>query len=73
MKAAINDAKKVYLEPEDEGLLEDGTTNLRDRLLVRLLFRLGCRIGEALALTIEDIDFSRRTVTIRHLKEGCGG
>lgn len=70
MKAAKNEVRKVYLEPEDEGLLEGGTTNLRDRLLVRLLFRLGCRVGEALALTIEDIDFSRSTVTIQHLKAG---
>ena len=41
---------KTYIEPEDVILLEEAATNLRDKLLVRLLFRLGCRVSEALAL-----------------------
>jgi integrase/recombinase XerD len=68
MKAARNEVKKVYLEPEDAALLETATTNLRDRLLIRLLFRLGCRVSEVLALEVEDIDFAHGTVTIQHLK-----
>jgi integrase/recombinase XerD len=59
---------KVYLEPEDIKRLEDVTTNVRDRLLIRLLFRLGCRVSEALALRVKDVDFTRGTVTILHLK-----
>ena len=59
---------KAYLEPEEAELLEKAATNLRDRLLIRLLFRLGCRISEALALRVEDIDFDQGTVTIEHLK-----
>lgn len=59
---------KAYVEPEEVTLMEKATTNLRDRLLIRLLFRLGCRVSEALALTVEDIDFARGTVTIKHLK-----
>lgn len=59
---------KTYLEPEDVELLERTTTNLRDRLLIRLLFRLGCRVSEILALTVESIDFEQGTVTIEHLK-----
>lgn len=59
---------KVYLEPDEVKMMEDKTTNLRDRLLVHLLFRLGCRVSEALALKVEDIDFSQGTVTIKHLK-----
>lgn len=59
---------KTYLEPEDVALVEKAATNLRDKLLVRLLFRLGCRISEALAIQVEDIDFARGTVTIEHLK-----
>ena len=42
---------------------------LRDRLLIRLLFRLGCRVSEALAIRVNDIDFARGTVTILHLKK----
>jgi len=59
---------KAYLEPEEITLMEEATTNLRDRLLVRLLFRLGCRVSEALALKVEDVDFAQGTVTIQHLK-----
>ena len=59
---------KTYLESEEMKLLERSATNPRDRLLIRLLSRLGCRISEALALTVEDIDFRERTVTIQHLK-----
>ena len=40
----------------------------RDKLLIRLLSRLGCRISEALALKVKDVDFERKTVTILHLK-----
>jgi len=59
---------KAYLEPNEVALVEKAATNLRDRLLIRLLFRLGCRISEALGLRVEDIDFQHGTVTIRHLK-----
>ena len=48
---------KVYLDREEVELLEQAATNLRDRLLIKLLFHLGCRISEALALTVPDIDF----------------
>jgi len=59
---------KAYLEPDEVERLEEAATNLRDRLLVRLLFRLGCRISELLGLQVEDIDFSQGTVVIQHLK-----
>ena len=59
---------KTYLEPDDIELIEGAATCLRDRLLVRILFRLGCRVSEALALKVSDIDFERGTVTVLHLK-----
>jgi integrase/recombinase XerD len=59
---------KTYLEMKEIDLLEKAATCLRDRLLIRLLFRLGCRISEALALKAEDVDFNEGTVTIQHLK-----
>ncbi len=59
---------KAYLEPEEVEKLEQAATNFRDRLLVRLLSRLGCRISEALAVTVEDIDLQQGTVIIQHLK-----
>ena len=59
---------KAYLEPEEVAMMEKATTNLRDRLLIRLLFHLGCRVSEALSLEVKDIDFLEGTVTIKHLK-----
>lgn len=59
---------KAYLEAEEIESLEEAASCLRDRLLIRVPARLGCRISEALALEVEDIDFSRGTVTIEHLK-----
>jgi integrase/recombinase XerD len=41
---------------------------LRDSLLIRLLFHLGCRVSEALSLTVDDIDFEKSIVSIQHLK-----
>ena len=59
---------KTYLTQVEVALIEKATTNLRDRLLVRLLFHLGCRISEALALKVGDVDFVSGTITIEHLK-----
>jgi len=62
------DEMKAYLEIEETEKLENAATCLRDKLLIRLLGRLGCRVSEALALTVEDIDFEQGTVRIEHLK-----
>lgn len=59
---------RTYLEPGEVKLLEEASACLRDRLLIRLLFRLGCRVSEIVALKVEDIDFARGRVTIQHLK-----
>ncbi|MBI4288393.1 MAG: tyrosine-type recombinase/integrase [Chloroflexi bacterium] len=59
---------KAYLEPEEVAALEKAATNLRDRLLVRLLFHVGCRVSEALGIRVEDVDLAGGTVTIEHLK-----
>jgi len=59
---------KAYLEASEIQDLGNVATNLRDKLLIRLLFHLGCRVSEALSLKVEDIDFTQGTVTIQHLK-----
>jgi integrase/recombinase XerD len=59
---------KAYLEPEEVASLEKSATSIRDCLLIRLLFRLGCRVSEALHITVGDIDFAQSTVVIEHLK-----
>ena len=59
---------KTYLEINEIEQLEKAASNLRDKLLIRFLFHVGCRVSEALALKVEDIDFKQGTVTIVHLK-----
>ncbi len=59
---------KTYVEPEEVAIMEKAASNLRDRILIRLLFHAGCRISEALALKVEDIDFTGGTISIIHLK-----
>jgi len=59
---------KAYLDAEEIGLMEKAAKCFRDRLLIKLLFRLGCRISEALGLKVEDVDLAHCTVTIQHLK-----
>lgn len=55
---------KAYLEAKDVDKLEKAATNLRDRLLIRLLSHLGCRISEALDIKVEDVDLDNYTITI---------
>jgi integrase/recombinase XerD len=70
---------KTYLEINEIELLISVAIYLRDKLLIMLLFRLGCRISEALSLKLDDINFEQGTITIVHLKRrmkitcaGCG-
>ena len=60
---------KAYLEPAEIEKLEEAAEYLRDRLLIRMLFHLGCRISEALGIKASDIDFNQGLVTIQHLKQ----
>jgi len=61
-------AMKAYIEPEEITLMEKAASNLRDRILIRLLFHLGCRVSEALSIGVEAIDFTHSSVIIEHLK-----
>ena len=42
---------------------------LRDLVLVSILVYTGCRLGEALNIRVEDLDFEHRTVRIRQEKK----
>jgi len=59
---------KTYLEPNDIDAMEKVANFVRDKLLIRLLFHLGCRVTEALSLTVEDVDLDKGQVNIIHLK-----
>jgi len=64
----MSEANRTYLQMQDVDALEEQAPSVRDRLLIRVLFRTGCRISEALGLTVEDVDFQEGTITIQHLK-----
>ena len=59
---------KVYLTPEEVERMAQAATNLRDRLLISLLFWGSCRVSEALGIRVEDVNPAQGTVTIKHLK-----
>jgi integrase/recombinase XerD len=59
---------KAYVEPDEVSQMEKAASNLRDKLLIRALFHLGCRVSEALGLVTDDIDFNQAILTIKHLK-----
>jgi integrase len=50
---------KVLTKEEVQQLIK-ATTNIRDRLLIQLLFETGLRIGEVLSLFIEDFIFDHK-------------
>lgn len=62
------DTMKTYLEFSDTELMEKAVGCERDRLLIRMLSRLGCRISELLALKVQEVDFEQGSITIIHLK-----
>lgn len=52
------------ISKEDAVVLLDSCTNLRDYLLLYLLFETGMRIGEALSLWLEDFDIVGLSITL---------
>ncbi len=71
---------KTFLEQEDLEKMEQSVRNPRDRMMIRLLTRTGCRISELLGLKVSDIDLKSNVIRIEHLKHRidlkcpkCGG
>ncbi|MFA5866342.1 MAG: site-specific integrase [Actinomycetota bacterium] len=69
--AAVVDRPKIpkseidYLSPEEIGrLLHAAEPKARDHALLMLLATTGVRIGEALALTWDDVDFVKQTINV---------
>jgi len=59
---------KGYLPEEKVNLLLDATTNLRDRLILQLMYRCGRRVSEVLALTKDDIIWEENKIIFTILK-----
>ncbi len=54
-------------EEETEQLLsssQEGFWDIRDRAVLEFLYSTGCRISEAVALDLQDVDLKSRTVTV---------
>jgi integrase/recombinase XerD len=64
MKLPIPRMQLRTISREDAAVLLDSCTNLRDYLLLYLLFETGMRIGEALSLWLEDFDMAGLTITL---------
>ena len=60
---------KAYLEADDVKRLEKVTTNLRDRLLIRIPWRTGIRVSELIGIRVQDIDFEGRAILIKIQKQ----
>lgn len=63
---------KTYLEREELNTIMDSATTLRDKLIIRFLYHVGCRVSELVQIKVEDIDFERGMALIPHLKSQSG-
>jgi integrase/recombinase XerD len=61
---------KTYLEPNEIESLINAAPTLRDKLIIRLLYRLSCRVTELINIKVDEIDWARGLVLIQHLKTG---
>ncbi|PGS46043.1 tyrosine-type recombinase/integrase [Bacillus sp. AFS041924] len=52
--------------------VHDACSNIRDALLIRVLYEGGLRIGEALSLWIEDFDIGSTSIQVRESKSVSG-
>lgn len=64
LKLSIPRMQIRTISKEDAAKLLDSCTNLRDYLLLYLLFETGMRIGEALSLWLEDFDMAGLAITL---------
>ena len=60
---------EAYLEPSEVEAMEAQATNLRDQLIIRMSFRLGCRVSELLGIGRQDVDRAAGGVRIERLKQ----
>lgn len=67
MGSPMTDAKG-YLKPEEVRKVISHARNMRDRLLMRILWATGCRLNEMLMLTVDDIFWDDRTLYMWTLK-----
>ena len=56
---------KGYLEPQQVETFIAVAANLRDKVLVRILWRTGVRVSELIGIRVQDIGFENRAIVIK--------
>jgi len=59
---------RKYLKPDELKALLEAPRRMRDRLIIKLLYETGMRVGELTALTIGDVDLESGEITIQQAK-----
>jgi len=59
---------RKYLKQDELKALLEAPKRMRDRLIVKLLYETGMRVGELAALTIGDVDLEAGEITIQQAK-----
>jgi site-specific recombinase XerD len=59
---------RKYLKQEELKALLEAPKRMRDRLIIKLLYETGMRVGELCALTIGDVDLEAGEITIQEAK-----
>ncbi|MGQ9588455.1 MAG: tyrosine-type recombinase/integrase [Thermoplasmata archaeon] len=59
---------RKYLKQDELKALLETPKRMRDRLIIRLLYETGMRVGELVALTIGDVDLDAGEITIQQAK-----
>jgi len=59
---------RKYLKQDELKALLEAPKRMRDRLIIKLLYETGMRVGELTALTIGDVDLESGEITIQEAK-----
>jgi len=59
---------RKYLKQEELKALLEAPRRMRDRLIIKLLYETGMRVGELTSLTIGDVDLDSGEITIQQAK-----
>ena len=72
LKLKVPNRKIKTLSSEQIRLIIESATNIRNKLLLSILYDSGLRIDEALTLWIEDFNISKHSITVRKSKTDTG-
>ena len=71
-RVLARDLPRYFLKEEVHRVLEAAASRPFDHLLISFLWQTGCRVSEALAVRLKDVDFRLKQVILRTLKRTRG-